>query len=66
MFTRGLALWTLVDRRAALDDLDAVVDCALKRLPRTPIAGALVAVAPPGMGRACLAVRSEPDGADTP
>jgi hypothetical protein len=41
-FTRGIALRTLADIRAALDDFEGVVTRALKRLPRTRVAGGLV------------------------
>ena len=42
IFTRGIALRTLADIRAALDDFDDVVERALKRLPKRRVAGALV------------------------
>ncbi|MBT9446862.1 MAG: hypothetical protein IV086_14270 [Hyphomonadaceae bacterium] len=65
IFTRGIALKSLADIRAALDDFDGVVERALRRLPKTWIAGALVAVAPPMLGMVCAAFRPDPDGADT-
>ncbi|KAF0186576.1 MAG: hypothetical protein FD160_230 [Caulobacteraceae bacterium] len=42
IFTRGIALRTLADIRAVLDDFDGVVERALRRLPKTRIAGAVV------------------------
>jgi hypothetical protein len=42
LFTRGIALRTLADIRAALEDFDGVVERALERLPKRRVAGALV------------------------
>lgn len=66
LFTRGIGLKTLRDIRRALENFDAVVRRALRRLPEfREIAGSIVAVRPLALTRISQIFAARREAADT-
>ena len=65
LYTRGIALKTFAEMRRALDNLDAVVRCAIARVPKAMSTGVLAICAPPAVGAVCAAPAPATKGADT-
>ena len=64
-FTRGIRLRTLKDMRRAIDDFDAIVTRAFKRLPRDLRGGVLVMTFAPVLQRASFNLAPAAEAADT-